>query len=270
MRLGYSTFSADFISKARQIPAKRGGTIGSFAGWSHTSFTPSIGPTKTAILLDVETTGLAQRKDEVVELGMIKFDYLPDGRIASIRDVFSSFNELLEPIPPDVIVLTGITNEMVAGHRIDEAAVSSFADEAVIVIAHNSGFARKFAERYWPIFQRKAWGCSATEIEWRKHGFEGSRLGYRRRLLPPGSQGRRRLPRPARNSLVRAADDRIVGRSPSCWSELARRRCGSGQSNRPSSSKTCSSGAVIVGATVSMAGQGHGTSTSTKADWTTK
>jgi hypothetical protein len=28
------------------------------------------------------------------------------------------------------------------------------------------------------LFERKAWGCSATEIEWRKHGFEGSRLGY--------------------------------------------------------------------------------------------
>jgi DNA polymerase-3 subunit epsilon len=142
-----------------------------------TNFTPSVGPAKTAILLDVETTGLDQRKDEVVELGMVKFDYLPDGRIAGIKDVFS-FNEPLEPIPPDVIALTGITNEMVAGRRIDEAAVSSFADDAVIVIAHNAGFDRKFAERYWPIFQRKAWGCSATEVEWRKHGFEGSRLGY--------------------------------------------------------------------------------------------
>ncbi|MEH2524182.1 MULTISPECIES: 3'-5' exonuclease [unclassified Bradyrhizobium] len=144
-----------------------------------TAFTPSDGQsTKTAILLDVETTGLDQRKDEVIELGMVKFDYLPDGRIARIRDVFSSFNEPAQPIPPEVTALTGITNEMVSRHQIDEAVVSAFVDEAVIVIAHNAGFDRKFAERYWPIFQRKAWGCSATEIEWRKHGFEGSRLGY--------------------------------------------------------------------------------------------
>ena len=143
------------------------------------TFNPSIGQnTKTGILLDVETTGLDQRKDEVIELGMVKFDYLPDGRIASIKNVFSSFNEPSEPIPLEVTTLTGITNEMVAGQRIDETAVSSFAEEAVIVIAHNAGFDRKFAERYWPIFQRKAWGCSATEVAWRKHGFEGSRLGY--------------------------------------------------------------------------------------------
>jgi DNA polymerase-3 subunit epsilon len=143
------------------------------------TFTPSVGQsTKTGILLDVETTGLDQRRDEIIELGMVKFDYLPDGRIAGITDVFSSFNEPGEPIPFEVTALTGITNEMDAGQRIDEAAVSLFADDAVFVIAHNAGFDRKFAERYWPIFQRKAWGCSATEVEWRKHGFEGSRLGY--------------------------------------------------------------------------------------------
>ena len=123
-----------------------------------TSFTPSLEPAKKAILLDVETTGLDQRKDEVIELGMVKFDYLPNARIVGIRDIFSSFNEPLEPIPPEVIALTGITNEMVAGHRIDETAVSSFADDAVIVIAHNACFDRKFAERYWPVFQRKALG----------------------------------------------------------------------------------------------------------------
>jgi DNA polymerase-3 subunit epsilon len=67
---------------------------------------------------------------------------------------------------------------VVAGHRIDEASVTAFVDDAVIVIAHNSDFDRKFAARYWPIFEQKAWGCSATEIDWRRHGFAGAQLGY--------------------------------------------------------------------------------------------
>ncbi|MFQ3451800.1 3'-5' exonuclease [Bradyrhizobium sp. UFLA01-814] len=143
------------------------------------TFLPSVGHgTKTGILLDVETTGLDTQKDEVIEVGMVKFEYFPDGRIAGPRDVFSSFNEPSVFIPLEVTALTGITNEMVAGRRIDDAAVEAFVEDAVVVIAHNAGFDRKFAERYWPVFQRKAWACSATEVEWRKHGFEGSRLGY--------------------------------------------------------------------------------------------
>lgn len=61
-------------------------------------FTSSIGQnTKTGILLDVETTGLDPQKDEII-IGMVKFDYLPDGRIASLRDVYASFKEPSEPM----------------------------------------------------------------------------------------------------------------------------------------------------------------------------
>jgi DNA polymerase III epsilon subunit-like protein len=75
--------------------------------------------------------------------------------------------------------ITGITDEMVAGHKIDEASVNAFVDDSVVVIiAHNSGFDRKFVERYWPVFERKAWACSATEVDWRQHGFDGTKLGY--------------------------------------------------------------------------------------------
>lgn len=140
---------------------------------------PTIGQeTKTGILLDTETTGLDHARDEIIELGMVKFDYLADGRIVGVRDIFSAFNEPSIPIPPEITAITGITDEMVAGHRIDDAAVSAFVDDAVITIAHNSGFDRKFAERYWPIFERMAWACSATEVDWRRHGFAGAQLGY--------------------------------------------------------------------------------------------
>lgn len=67
---------------------------------------------------------------------------------------------------------------MVAGHKFDAAAVTAFAERAVIMIAHNSSFDRKFAERYWPEFEHKAWGCSMSEIDWRAHGFVGAQLGY--------------------------------------------------------------------------------------------
>jgi DNA polymerase III subunit epsilon len=144
-----------------------------------TEFASSEGQaTKTGIMLDVETTGIDTARDEIIELAMVKFTYLPDDRIARITDTFSSFDEPQNPIPAEITDLTGITDEMVLGYRIDPEAVASFAAGAGIVIAHNANFDRKFAERYWPLFEQKAWACSATEVEWRKHGFDGSRLGY--------------------------------------------------------------------------------------------
>lgn len=142
-------------------------------------FTPSDGQsTKTAILLDVETTGLDTARDEIIELGMVKFSYLPDGRIGRVIDTFSCFNQPSIPIPAEIIALTGITDEMVEGHSLDDERISEFAADAVVVIAHNAGFDRKFMERYAPLFTHKAWACSVSEVEWRGHGFEGSRLSY--------------------------------------------------------------------------------------------
>jgi DNA polymerase III subunit epsilon len=133
---------------------------------------------KIAILLDFETTGLNTLSDEVIELGMVKFCYSEAGEVTTVVDAFSSFNQPSNPIPPEVVDLTGITDEMVSGQQIDPDAVGSFVTDANVVIAHNANFDRKFAERGWPIFIEKNWACSAQEVEWRKHGFDGSRLAY--------------------------------------------------------------------------------------------
>jgi Exonuclease len=72
---------------------------------------------RTAVLLDTETTGLDAQKREVIELGMVKFDYLSDGRIAGVRDTFSGFDEPSAPIPPEVTALTGIRHFKMASRK---------------------------------------------------------------------------------------------------------------------------------------------------------
>jgi DNA polymerase III subunit epsilon len=143
------------------------------------AFQPSeTEPTKRAILLDVETTGLDPARDEVVELGMVKFSYHAGGEVGAVIDTFSSLHEPTIAIPEDAIKKHGLTDAMVAGHKIDGEAVNAFVSDAAIVIAHNAGFDRKFAERFWPVFAGKHWACSVYGVAWRGHGFEGSRLGY--------------------------------------------------------------------------------------------
>jgi DNA polymerase-3 subunit epsilon len=133
---------------------------------------------KIAILVDFETTGLDTCQDEVIEIGMVKFCYSERGDVIAVADTFSSFNQPSKPIPAEVTALTGITNEIVAGHGIDAEAVASFVTDADVIIAHNAKFDRRFAERGWPVFAEKCWACSVRETDCRKHGIDGAKLGY--------------------------------------------------------------------------------------------
>ncbi len=135
-------------------------------------------PLKIGVILDTETTGLDPVKDEVIELGMVAFEFDGDGRVYRVLDTFSKLQEPSIPIPEAITKLTGITNEAVAGQTIDPAEVSAFIESAAVVIAHKAEFDRPFAERYWPGFAKKAWACSLSEIDWRGEGFEGSGLPY--------------------------------------------------------------------------------------------
>lgn len=67
---------------------------------------------------------------------------------------------------------------MVAGQAIDPSEVEAFSQEAVLVIAHNAGFDRRFLEKLAPAFAHKAWACSQSQIDWAGEGLEGTRLSY--------------------------------------------------------------------------------------------
>ena len=140
--------------------------------------TPADYTGKVGIILDFETTGLDPAKDEIIEAAIVKFRYSATDEITGVSGIFQSYNEPSVPIPALVTDLTGITNELVAGHRIDVAALEAFVADASIIIAHNAAFDRKFGERLTPTFEHKHWACTQTEIDWRKKGFGGVKLGY--------------------------------------------------------------------------------------------
>jgi len=133
---------------------------------------------RIGLYLDVETTGLNAGIDKIIELAMVTFEFLPDGRIFKILDQFNQFQDPGFPIPEGIVTLTGITDAMVKGQSIDGNAVNQIVDSAAVVIAHNAQFDRKFVESSFPAFESKAWACSIHDVPWIEKGVEGTKLGY--------------------------------------------------------------------------------------------
>lgn len=130
------------------------------------------------LVVDVETTGTDFGNDEVIELGILKFEYGVSGRIYRLCGSLNQLHQPSKPIPPEITRLTGITDADVDGQRIDDAAVAEIAADAAVIIAHNASFDRQMCEPRWPVFRDKNWSCSCHQIPWRAEGHEGMKLGY--------------------------------------------------------------------------------------------
>ena len=139
---------------------------------------PDSTSTKTAILIDLETTGLDANKDEIIEIALVPFAYSNDGRIFKVYEAYNQLQEPKEAIPEKITQITGITNELVRGQKINSDKVLKVIDKAALIIAHNADFDRKFAENAFPIFKDKAWACSLTNIPWYEEQFESRKLEY--------------------------------------------------------------------------------------------
>ena len=139
------------------------------------------GPIKRALVLDVETTGLSHETDEVIQLAMLPFTYEVDtGRILEIEldRAFDGLRQPSQPISEEASLITGISDDMVAGHSIDAAAVEAMIADADLIIAHNASFDRPMVEKHWPCFAEKPWGCTLASIDWLHQGFTAGKLDY--------------------------------------------------------------------------------------------
>lgn len=133
---------------------------------------------RRGLFIDTETTGLDHKKDAVIELGAVPFEYDSTGTIWSIGVPFHSYQDPGRPIPPEMTKINGITDEMVAGKSIDMFALSEFACDTDLVIAHNAEFDRPFCEAIWSGFAGLPWACSMEQVSWDEEGVEGRKLIY--------------------------------------------------------------------------------------------
>jgi DNA polymerase-3 subunit epsilon len=132
---------------------------------------------RRVLVLDTETTGLSHQADKIIELAMLLVSVdaatgLPFGPV----ELFEGFEDPGMPIPAIAKEITGITDQMVAGQRLDDGWVAAMVARADVVIAHNAGFDRPFVEARFPGFAAKAWACSFKDIDWKAAGAGSSKL----------------------------------------------------------------------------------------------
>lgn len=136
-------------------------------------------PLAKGVVIDTETTGLDADTCKIIEIGLVAFEYDPvTGQPIRVIGSYGGLEDPGYPLSEETTELTGITDAMVAGQRIDDDRVSALVSNASIVIAHNADFDRPFLENRLPVFATLPWGCSLSDIDWMSEKLGSRKLDY--------------------------------------------------------------------------------------------
>jgi DNA polymerase-3 subunit epsilon len=136
-------------------------------------------PLAKGVVIDTETTGLDADTCKIIEVGLVAFEYDPvSGQPIRVLGTYGGLEDPGHPLSEEITELTGITDAMVVGQRIDDELVKSLVANANIVIAHNANFDRPFLENRLPVFATLPWGCSFADIDWTAEKLGSRKLDY--------------------------------------------------------------------------------------------
>ena len=125
----------------------------------------------TFLICDVETTGLDSTTNDITEIGLVLFNK------QGIISCYSSLNEPSVPLSDKTVCkATGLTAEMLIGHKIDWTVVEKMIIKCSYILAHKAEFDRSFVKKY--VTSDKPWLCSLQMIDWTSKGFTSRKLGH--------------------------------------------------------------------------------------------
>lgn len=129
-------------------------------------------------IVDCETTGLNPVADRIIELAVMIINVDANGRVFGHEKPVSWLEQPMFDLDPQITRITGITDEMLEGQRIDRDAALAMLSSAEVIVAHNAAFDMAFVEKLLPEIKDSAWACSCREVDWAERGYEGRALGW--------------------------------------------------------------------------------------------
>ena len=143
--------------------------------WPRTA--PEGDAVRRIAVVDTETTGLAVERHHIIELCMAIVLVNDSGHIVAVEVVRSGLVDPGHPLSTEIVDLTGLTDQDIAGRSIDEDQVAAMLASCDGVVAYNAGFDRPFVEKMIG-HVAVPWGCAMADVPWRKLGFEPGPQGY--------------------------------------------------------------------------------------------
>ncbi|WP_256213176.1 exonuclease domain-containing protein [Bacillus sp. OV322] len=133
------------------------------------------------LVVDVETTGLSPKSDEIIELALKLFSY--DAKSGEVLDIVEEASYLREPLSysarqnySSAYKIHGIPFESVEGKSFYDEEISGLFAKADTVFAHNASFDRSFLYHMYPEINELKWHCTMRGVPWKEYGFLNSKL----------------------------------------------------------------------------------------------
>lgn len=138
-----------------------------------------VEPVRKICVIDCETTGTDPDRDQIIDLAYVILAVDAQDDIVGIVAADQALNDPQMDIPPRITLLTGITNEAVAGYVIDLDQVEWDFEGVDVFIAHNCAFDLAFIRQLLPSVAHAPWACSLKDYDWlRDASLDGRALGH--------------------------------------------------------------------------------------------